>query len=141
MTKAPRIKKAQGRSVKEWSSDDPNAMPPPSVRLRILRRFNNKCALTSIIIADGQTFDIDHIVRIEDGGKNCESNMQPVLKLPHEVKSAAERKNAAKADRIAKKAHGLEPAPVKKMESRGFEPSAKTPRITKTQLQPKELYR
>ena len=139
--KAPRIAKATGRSVKEWSSDDPNAMPPPSVRLRILRRQNGKCALTSILIADGQTFDLDHIKRLEDGGKNCEGNLQAVLRLPHEVKSAAERKIAAKADRIAKKAHGLEPKPAKKIETRGFETASKTPRISKMQLPPKELYK
>lgn len=109
MTKSPRIAKSQGRSVAEWRGRTPDAMPPDNVRLRILRRFGNKCALTSIIIADGQKFDLDHIVRIEDGGENRESNMQPVLRLPHEVKTAAERKRQAKADRIAKKGHGLEP--------------------------------
>jgi hypothetical protein len=131
MSKAPRISKAQGRSVKEWSSDNPDAMPPDPVRLRILRRFGNKCALTSIIIADGQKFDLDHIVRVEDGGENRESNMQPVLRLPHEVKSAAERKIAAKADRIAKKGHGLTPEPTKKIESAPLPSSKKEPAIVK----------
>ena len=88
-----------GRKVKEWIGKTPQSMPPDNVRLRILRRFENKCSLTGIIIADGQKFDLDHIVRIDDGGANSEGNLQPVLRLPHEVKSAAERKIAAKADR------------------------------------------
>jgi 5-methylcytosine-specific restriction protein A len=117
-----KITKPRGRPVKEWSSDDPSAMPPPRVRLRILRRFNGKCALTGIIIADGQRFDLDHIVRVEDGGANCESNLQPVLRLPHEVKSLAEKKRQDKADRQAKAAHGLT-APRKKIEGRGFTPT------------------
>ena len=141
MTKAPRIKKAQGRSVKEWIGATPDTPVPPHVTLRVLRRQENKCASTGIIIADGQPTDTDHRIRLEDGGENRESNLQVVLRLFHEIKTQVERKRAAKADRIAKKAHGLEPAPVKKMESRGFEPSSKTPRITKTQLPPKELYR
>lgn len=114
-----KIAKAQGRDVVEWRGKTPNAMPPASVRLRILRRHDHKCSLTGIIIADGQQFDLDHKVRIEDGGENIESNLQPVLRLPHEVKSAAERKIAAKADRIAKRAHGLN-APKKKIKSHGF---------------------
>ena len=134
MSKTPRIKKAQGRSVVEWVGKTPDSMPPDNVRLRILRRFGNKCALTSIIIADGQKFDIDHIVRIEDGGANSESNMQPVLRLPHEVKSAAERKIAAKADRIAKKGHGLTPEPTKKIESAPLPSSKKEPAIKKEPL-------
>jgi 5-methylcytosine-specific restriction enzyme A len=131
-----KIAKAIGRPVKEWSSDNPAAMPPPAVRLRILRRFESKCALTGILIADGQSFDLDHIVRLEDGGKNCEANLAPVLRLPHEVKSAAERKRAAKSDRIAKKAHGLV-TPKQTIKSAGF-PQVDKPRrgVDKSALEP-----
>ena len=131
MSKTPRIAKSVGRSVTEWVGKTPGSMPPDNVRLRILRRFENKCALTSIIIADGQKFDLDHIVRIEDGGSNSEGNLQPVLRLPHEVKSAAERKRQAKADRIAKKGHGLTPEPTKKIESAPLPSSKKEPAIKK----------
>lgn len=144
-----KLAKATGRSVEEWSSDDPSAMPPPRVRLRILRRHDNKCALTGILIADGQAFDLDHIVRIEDGGQNCESNLQPVLRLPHEVKSAAERKRAAKADRIAKRAHGMKPPGAGRIQSAGFPTFEKTSkaggaRIDKSALAPlprRSIYR
>jgi 5-methylcytosine-specific restriction enzyme A len=135
VSRAPKIAKAKGRSVTEWVGENPDSMPPASVRLRILRRFNNKCALTGIIIADGQTFDLDHIKRLEDGGANVESNLQPVLRLPHEIKSAAERKNAAKADRIAKKAHGLVAA-KQKIQSAGFPKVDKAPKIDKRGLPP-----
>ena len=77
-----KLAKATGRSVEEWSSDDPSAMPPPRVRLRILRRYHNKCALTGILIADGQAFDLDHIVRIEDVGSSILSApTKPFLKF------------------------------------------------------------
>jgi 5-methylcytosine-specific restriction protein A len=115
-----KIAKAQGRSVTEWIGNTPDSMPPPTVRLRILRRFEHKCQLTGIIIADGQTFDLEHKKPLEEGGENRESNLVPVLRLPHEIKTAAEKKRQAKADRIAKRAHGLIPEPPRKIESRGF---------------------
>ena len=135
MTRAPKIAKAQGRSVVEWRGKTPDSKPPPSVFLRVLRLQGGKCALTGILIADGQPFDLDHIKRLEDGGENRESNLQAVLRLPHEVKSAAERKIAKKADAIAKKAHGLD-RPKAKIQSRGFEPSDK-PKIEKLPLPPR----
>lgn len=140
MTKPPKIAKARGRSVDEWSSNNPDAKVPAHVRLRILRRFNNKCAITGIIIADGQDFDLDHKVRLEDGGEHSEANLQPVLKLPHEVKTAAERKRQAKADRIAKAAHGMRSAPKRPIQSAGFAPSEKQPRIIKQALPPRRMF-
>lgn len=121
-----KIEKAKGRSVDEWEGAAPDAKVPPRVRLRILRRFENKCYLTSIIIADGQTFDLEHIKPLEEGGRHAESNLAPVLRLPHEIKTAAERKRQAKADRVAKRAHGLveTKAPI---QSRGFPPKTEKP--------------
>jgi len=136
MTKAPKIAKAQGRSAKEWIGSTPDAKIPDAVKLRVLRRYNNKCYLTQILIADGQPFDMEHIKPLEEGGEHRESNLAPALRLSHELKTAAENKRKAKADRIAKKAHGLAPAPAKKIESRGFEPSGKTPKIDKSSLEP-----
>jgi 5-methylcytosine-specific restriction enzyme A len=139
MTKTPKISKAQGRSVKEWVGATPDAKVPPAVRLRILRRHEAKCYLTKIIIADGQAFDLEHMQPLEEGGEHRESNLAPVLRLPHEVKTAAERKRQAKADRVAKKAHGIV-APKAKIQSRGFDTSAKAPRIQKQPLPPRQLY-
>lgn len=119
---APKIAKAQGRSVKEWVGSSPDAKAPPTVKLRILRRQDYKCALTGIIIADGQPVQFDHIVRLEDGGLNVESNLQAVLALPHEIKTAAEKKRQAKADRLAKAAHGMKPQKSRPIQSAGFAP-------------------
>lgn len=135
MTKPPKIAKAQGRSVTEWVGKTPDAKVPDSVRLRILRRAESKCYLTGILIADGQAFDLEHVKPLEEGGEHRESNLRPVLRLPHELKTAAERKRAAKADRIAKRAHGLAPA-RKKIESRGFDKAERPRKIDKSALPP-----
>jgi 5-methylcytosine-specific restriction enzyme A len=130
-----KIAKAQGRSVTEWIGKTPDATPPAVVRLRVLRRFNRKCQLTGIIIADGQPFDLEHQKPLEEGGENRERNLVPVLRLPHEIKTAAERKRQAKADRIAKKAHALG-LPKRKIESRGFDNVEKQRKIDKSLLGP-----
>lgn len=139
----PRIAKAQGRSVKEWIGKTPDAKVPPAVRLRILRRYDSKCQLSGLIIADGQTFDLEHVRPLEEGGEHRESNLVPALRLPHELKTAAEAKRRKKADRIAKRAHGLREKPegVGKIDSAGFEkftpkPKAGAARIDKSALVP-----
>lgn len=145
-----KIAKATGRSVKEWEGKTPDAKVPASVRLRILRRFDNKCQLSGLIIADGQQFDLEHVKPLEEGGQHAESNLVPVLRLPHELKTAAERKRQAKADRIAKAAHGLKSAPARPIRSAGFTPPAdkkRSDRLAKVdksalpQLQPRALYK
>lgn len=123
-----KIAKAQGRSVKEWVGKSADDKPPPRVYLRVLRRQGGKCALSGILIADGQKFDLDHITRVEDGGENREGNLQAVLRLPHEIKTAAERKRQAKADRLAKAAHGLKPEGAQTLQSAGFRKFEKPPR-------------
>jgi hypothetical protein len=140
MTKPPKIAKARGRAVTEWIGKTPDAKVPERVRLRILRRFEGKCYLTGILIADGQAFDLEDIRPLEEGGERRESNLAPVLRLPHEVKTAAERKRQAKADRIAKAAHGMRPAVKRPMQSAGFPPSEKTPREPKQALPPRRMF-
>ncbi len=136
MTRPPKIAKARGRAVTEWIGKTPDAKVPAHVRLRILRRFEGKCYLTGILIADGQAFDLEHIKPVEEGGPHAESNLAPVLRLPHEIKTAAERKRQAKADRIAEAAHGMKPAPARPIQSAGFAPSQKQPRIDKNAMAP-----
>ena len=138
-----KIAKANGRSVEEWVGATPDAKVPASVRLRILRRYEGKCYLTKIIIADGQQFDLEHLKPLEEGGEHRESNLAPVLRLAHEIKTAAERKRQAKADRVAKKAHGLVEA-KQKIQSAGFATRSKPPTIDKSclpKLPPRSLYR
>ena len=141
----PRIAKAEGRSVEEWVGKNPDSRPPAHVGLRILRRYDRKCYLTGILIADGQTFDYEHIKALEEGGENRESNLAPVLRLPHEIKTAAERKRQAKADRIAKQAHGLITPPRRPIQSAGFPKAPPKPcKIDKAslpQLGPTEIGR
>lgn len=119
MTKAPKIAKAQGRSVTEWRGKTPDTWPPPAhVLLRILRRHDHTCYITKMKIPPGVTPEFDHIVELEDGGENRESNIAPVLPAAHKVKTAKARKARAKADAVAKKAVGIKSEPARPLQSR-----------------------
>lgn len=108
------------RSVSEWIGKHPDAKVPDRVRLRILEAAARKCYLTGIKIADGQPFDLEHVTPLSLGGEHRETNLRPALRLPHEVKSAAEAKIRAKADRQAKKAFGERNPNAPKIKSPGF---------------------
>jgi len=58
-------------------------------------------------IAAADAWECDHEKRLADGGANAESNLRPVHARCHKEKSAEENRRGAKADRIAKKHHGI----------------------------------
>jgi len=143
MTKAPKIAKAVGRSVKEWQGKSPDTWPPPPhVLLRILRRHDHTCYITKVKIPPGITPEFDHIVELEDGGENRESNIAPVLPAVHKVKSAKARKRRAKADAVAKKAAGIKPESATPLQSRndlaGRPKPEKKPKERKPYVDPNE---
>ena len=102
MTKKPKIKKATGRSVVEWRGKTPDTWPPPeAVQLRVLRRRGGKCHITGKKIRPGDEKHLDHIVPLEMGGENRESNLAWALGPPHREKTGKENTAKAKADRNA----------------------------------------
>ena len=98
------------RSVPEWIGKTDDAMPPPHVRLRILRRHNHRCHWTGLEIRAGDNWTPDHIIALCNGGRNVESNLAPILRgKPHAEKTAQDVAIKAKTDRMAKKHFGLKP--------------------------------
>lgn len=89
------------RDVKKWVGKTDNAMPPPSVRLRIFERHNGTCHISGRKIRAGEKWDLDHIIPLADNGENNEDNLAPALVLFHRIKTIIENKDRAKAKRIA----------------------------------------
>lgn len=94
------------RETPEWIGKSPDQAIPKHVRLRIFDRYGGKCAITGKKLAAGE-FDFDHIKRLRDGGEHRESNLQPVYRPAHRVKSGKEASDGARADRIRAKHLGL----------------------------------
>lgn len=95
------------RSTKEWMGKTDDAMPPPSVRLRVFKRHDGRCHLSGRKIRPGDAWDLDHVKPLWDGGENRESNMAPALTKPHRQKSAADQRAKAEADRKQMKTLGI----------------------------------
>lgn len=134
MTSVPMIADEHGRSVPEWIGKTPDSMPPPRVRLRILRRFKMICQLSGLEIRPGDDWDLDHVIALTNGGENRESNLVPVLRDKHREKTKKDVAIKAHNDAAAKKHWGIAGKPKRKIQSRGF---PKKPRKEKLPLPPR----
>lgn len=106
-----------GRSSKEWIGKTADSMPPPRVRLRIFERAGGVCHISGRKIEPGDLWDVEHVVRLADGGENRESNLRPALRDKHLVKTAAENAAGAIVRKKRGKHIGAKTAPVQKIPS------------------------
>ena len=101
-----------GRSVAEWVATHPDQAIPKTVKARIFRRYEGRCA--------PGTFDFDHEKPLSMGGVHSEMNLRPVLRTVHRQKTAEEAGPRAKADRTYLKHNGLWPKSKRPLQGRGF---------------------
>lgn len=114
------------RSVPEWQGSSPDAAIPKTVKARIWRAQEGRCAISGVKVPTGEG-DYDHIRALADGGEHREGNLQLVWRPVHREKTAAEAGPRAKADRIFAKHNGLWPKSKRPLQSRGFDRSRKSP--------------
>lgn len=112
-----------GRSVPEWVGKTPDTPAPARVRLRVFEAHGGRCYLSGRKIMPGDAWELEHKRALSLGGENRETNLAPALKDAHRAKTADDVARKAKADRVRKKHLGIWPAPIRKLQSRGFEPS------------------
>lgn len=112
-----------GRAVEEWVGATPDAAIPDRVKLRVWNRHGGRCAITGRKLRANEA-EYDHIQALALGGRHAESNLRLVGSEAHRAKTADDRGQIAKADRIARKHAGLWPEPKRKLQSRGFEKRA-----------------
>ena len=89
------------RKTKEWIGKTDDAMPPPSVRLRVFRDHDGICFFTGRKIQLGEAWDCHHKHELWDGGENRESNLRPALRKYHRAHSAKQKTVKAKSDKKA----------------------------------------
>ena len=117
------------RAVKEWVGKNDDSRPPPRVMLRIFNRENGICHISGRKIAAGEKWQADHKVALINGGKNCESNLFPVLVGPHKEKT--------KADVAEKKAVASRAKTHNGIGGRDKQPIKSDPNALKTRHRPK----
>lgn len=108
-----------GRAIEEWIGKHPDQKIPDHIRDRIFLRHGGRCYVTKRKLMAGE-YDLDHVKRLADGGEHRESNLAPILRQKHREKTAEENSDAAKADRIRRKANGTWPKSKTPVRSRGF---------------------
>ncbi len=98
------------RAVTEWIGTHDDQAVPPRVRLRVFERHNGVCYLSGRKIMPGDKWELEHAKALCNGGEHRESNLAPALKIEHKKKTADDRKEKAKTDRIRKRHLGIKKA-------------------------------
>lgn len=107
------------RSVPEWVAKHDDQAIPDRVRLRVFERHGRCCAICGGGIRAGDGTDFDHETPLADGGEHRESNLRPVHRKCHRLKTAREAHERAKNRAKVAKAYGLR-KPKHKWPSRPF---------------------
>lgn len=95
------------REVAEWVGKTPDSKPPASVRLRVFERWEGRCYLSGRKIQAGETWDLEHVVALCNGGENREANMRPALREAHKIKTRADLAEKSKVERVRRKHLGI----------------------------------
>ena len=120
-----------GRSTEEWIGANADSKPPTHVRTRIFDRAGGVCHISGRKIMPGELWDLEHVVRLADGGENRESNLRPALRDKHLIKTAAENVAGAIVRKKRGKHVGARVVPVQTIESAPMPISERTAAVEK----------
>ena len=95
------------RKVSEWIAKHDDQKVPAYVKLRVFNDHQGICYLTGVKIRPGDEWDLEHIKALCNGGEHRESNLAPALRTAHKEKTAQDRGEKAKVDRLKKKHFGM----------------------------------
>lgn len=125
------------RPVKEWIGKRPESAAPPRVRQRVRDRDGGICRLCSTAIKPAESFELDHITALINGGENREKNLAAVHKHCHLAKTASDVAEKAKVAAMRQKFTGAK-RPSGKLQGPGFPKAPKAP--AKPSLPPRMLF-
>lgn len=95
------------RAVPEWIGRTDDTPIPASVKLRILDKQGDVCAMSGKPFSAADKPEFDHRVPLWLGGENRESNIHAILASIHKPKTKAEATVRAKVKRIKAKELGI----------------------------------
>lgn len=91
------------RSVPEWIGRTPDTPAPPRVRLRVFERAGGCCHRCGRKIMAGDTWTLEHLVALINGGGNAEGNLGVTCRWCLPEKNAEDVAEKAKVARVRKK--------------------------------------
>lgn len=92
-----------GRSVPEWRGTTPDTPAPPRVRLRTFERAKGCCHRCGRKISAGETWTLEHLHALANGGENRESNLGVTCNFCLPEKNAEDVAIKKKNARVRKK--------------------------------------
>ncbi len=95
------------RRVPEWIGATDDTRAPDRVRVRVLTAYGERCHWSGRPIRPGDTWELDHVIALINGGENRESNLAPILASEHPNKTRQDVKRKARDARVRKKHLGL----------------------------------
>lgn len=95
------------RKTEEWIGKSDDTFPPPRVKLRLITKWDGRCADCGCKLGPASPAQFDHITPLRDGGENREGNLQPLCRPCHARKTGSEAHQRAKTDRLKAKHHGI----------------------------------
>lgn len=63
------------RSVPEWRGATDDSQPPQRVRVRVFGRMEGRCGECTRKIAAGESWTLEHLIALINGGENREKNL------------------------------------------------------------------
>ena len=75
------------RTVKEWSPKSSDTPIPNRVRLRVYDRYEGKCSNCGNEIGVRNPWEVDHKIALANGGLHAESNLRPLCRPCHLLKT------------------------------------------------------
>lgn len=95
------------RSVKPWTGRDDDEPVPPRVRLRVYEAKLGRCHRCTRKILAGEKWTLEHLIAIENGGQNAETNLGLTCCNCLGAKNAEDAAEKSKVATIRKKHLGL----------------------------------
>lgn len=103
------------RAVPEWIGATPDTAIPPRVRLRVFERCGGKCGQCNRKIGPADTWIVEHLTALVNGGENRERNLGITCGWCKPVKDAVDVAIKAKVAKVRAKHLGI------RRPSRGFQ--------------------
>lgn len=95
------------RSVSEWRGKTDDTPVPDRVKARVHEKFEGICPKCTRELQPGR-WECDHVIPLILGGKNIESNLQPLCASPcHSAKTKLDVKLKARVARVRQKHLGI----------------------------------
>lgn len=124
------------RPIPEWIGKHHGVNIPPRVRLRVFDAHGGICYLCRLPIKPAESWQVDHVTALVNGGEHREKNLAPAHSHCHVAKSALDVAEKAKVAKVRAKHVGAIRA-KQTIQSRGFDKVARTP---KPSLPPRQMY-